>query len=848
MAQRKRLGTSGLRNRLSVLLAVGMLVAIAGIGDVGAAGEPLGRVQRLIPPDPIDGAEFGTAVAIDGETLVIGSPYEDWGGEASRGAVDVYHRDPDRGMWVHAQRLTDPTPAGNDWFGRSVAVEGSTIVVGTPLEGAVHLFELDPMTLLWGYSATLTGGGATWFGFAIDLDGDILVVGAHVDERVFVFRHGPTGWVEDAGSPLENPDVGDGDFFGYAVAVSGDWIAVGAPRDGGAGADAGIVQVFEYSGSSWEYAQPLGTAADAPAAGAGLGSSIAMSSLTIAAGAQSDDTTGVNRGSIHVFTLNPMLGVWASVQPPLLDASGDAANGDHLGWSVAMNADRIVAGAPSPVGSVVMFDLVSGFWSFAGRLESDLPQKVGYLGADVDLDGNWIVGGAPYEDHEGGADQGTVYLFAETVPPVVTISSPLDGEEYEIYSLVLTDYACTDEGTGVASCFAFGPSGSPLYTGEIGDHDFWAQAYDNVGNWTAEKATYTVVDTGLPDVDLKVPADGASFEQGTTVAADFGCEDAGSGIDSCLGTVPDGYPIDTSMAGGPYEFTVTATDNAGNTTAVTHRYSVVPGTCNGLPVTLVVPPGGDRFDGTEEDDVILGTDGPDVISGLGGNDTICGEGGDDLVLGGPGDDTLLGGDGNDKLRGAAGDDTLLGEGGSDRLLPETGNDTADGGAGSDIVDYLAGKGPVVVDLSAGTAVYSPIGGGVWTHTLVLVEKADGTRYDDSLTGDWKRNVLRGKQGVDQIWGLGGDDDLIGGTHDDTILGGDGDDLVKGQANDDVLRGEGGADKVVGGAGNDTLRGGFGDDLLIGGLKAHLASFVNALDGGAGWDTCRWEAFTSDCEQ
>jgi Ca2+-binding RTX toxin-like protein len=307
------------------------------------------------------------------------------------------------------------------------------------------------------------------------------------------------------------------------------------------------------------------------------------------------------------------------------------------------------------------------------------------------------------------------------------------------------------------------------------------------------------------------------------------------------GTTPaiDGEKL---VIGSPYEHW------AGEESRGAADPSAVPvlGTCNGLPVTLVVPPGGGRFDGTNGDDVILGTDGPDEIRGLGGNDTICGEGGDDLLLGGPGDDTLLGGDDNDKLRGAAGDDLLLGGAGSDRLLPEIGNDIVDGGSGSDIVDYLAGKGPVTVDLPFGTATYTPPGES-WTHTLSLIEKADGTRYDDTLIGNAKRNVLRGKQGVDHIWGFFGDDDLIGGTGDDVISGGLGADLLKGQADNDVMWGDEDGDKLVGGNGNDTLSGGAGDDLLIGGLKTHLGTFFNSLDGGDGVDTCRWEAFTTDCE-
>ena len=269
-------------------------------------------------------------------------------------------------------------------------------------------------------------------------------------------------------------------------------------------------------------------------------------------------------------------------------------------------------------------------------------------------------------------------------------------------------------------------------------------------------------------------------------------------------------------------------------------------TCGGKAATIYGTQWNDDLTGTAGDDVIVGLGGDDVIKGFGGDDFLCGGDGDDVLLGGPGADSLDGGDGKDRLRGAAGDDLLDGGPGPDRLLPESGNDTVNGGAGSDLVDYLAADGPVVVDLTAGTATYTPPGDS-WTHTLVAVEKVDGSSFDDVLRGDGKRNVLRGKQGADQIWGYGGDDDLIGGLGVDVVHGGHGDDLVKGQADDDALHGEADADKLVGGNGNDSLYGGLGDDLLIGGLKSHLGTYLNTLDGGDGFDTCRWELTAINCE-
>jgi len=355
-------------------------------------------------------------------------------------------------------------------------------------------------------------------------------------------------------------------------------------------------------------------------------------------------------------------------------------------------------------------------------------------------------------------------------------------------------------------------------------------AADPGGPYQADDPSWVSLDgSGSSDPDGEI----------TSWAWDFGDGSSGTGsYVSHFYDTPGVYTVELTVADDEG-----ATDTA--TTTVSIGYAGI--SCAGLAVTAVVPAGGAPFVGTPNDDVILGTSGADDVSGGGGNDTICGLGGDDvlsggpgedLLLGGPGDDVLDGGDDNDKLRGAAGDDTLDGGAGSDRMLPENGNDIVDGGPGSDIVDYLAGQGPVTADLAAGTAVYRP-GGDTWTHTLVLVEKVDGSSYADTLSGDWKRNVLRGKQGDDVITGAGGNDDLIGGTGDDRIEGGDGDDLVKGQANDDVMYGGGESDRLVGGSGNDDLFGDAGDDTLIGGLIRHEGLFSNTMDGGAGDDVCRW---------
>ena len=79
-----------------------------------------------------------------------------------------------------------------------------------------------------------------------------------------------------------------------------------------------------------------------------------------------------------------------------------------------------------------------------------------------------------------------------------------------------------------------------------------------------------------PTITLTTPAEGAVYTLGQVVLASYACQDeaGGSGIAACVGTVPNGSPIDTGSVGAK-TFTVNAADNAGNFVSLTHHYNVV---------------------------------------------------------------------------------------------------------------------------------------------------------------------------------------------------------------------------------------------------------------------------------
>jgi hypothetical protein len=175
----------------------------------------------------------------------------------------------------------------------------------------------------------------------------------------------------------------------------------------------------------------------------------------------------------------------------------------------------------------------------------------------------------------------------DTTPPTVDLRSPVQGAQVPQGAEVVVDFDCADEGSsGLASCVGTTADGATLDTSELGDVSVAVTARDHAGNETVVTHTITVVDETDPEASIASPQDGAEYERGEHVAADYSCADeaGGSGIESCVGDVPKGADVDTSTL-GEHSFTVEATDRAGNTGSATVNYTVVDTTAPEIAVT-----------------------------------------------------------------------------------------------------------------------------------------------------------------------------------------------------------------------------------------------------------------------
>ena len=153
-------------------------------------------------------------------------------------------------------------------------------------------------------------------------------------------------------------------------------------------------------------------------------------------------------------------------------------------------------------------------------------------------------------------------MGCDMVPPTVDLRSPADGSHVRQNGPLEVDFSCADTGgSELASCVGSAADGALLDTSRLGDVTVTAR--DHAGNQTVVQNTVTVVDETSPTVSVTTQAEGATYELGAQVLADYECADEpnGSGLDSCDGSVADGAAVDTGSL-GQKTFTVNASDHA----------------------------------------------------------------------------------------------------------------------------------------------------------------------------------------------------------------------------------------------------------------------------------------------
>lgn len=415
-------------------------VALACIAPHGAAGI---EDAKLLPANLLGGDQLGYSADISGNTLVLGARGDGDQG-ASAGSVAVFVRS--AGVWTEQAELHADDGVQGLTFGSSVAIDGDTVVVGAMEAGffgagSAYVFVRNGST--WSQEAKLVPSAPRSigsFGASVDIDGETVIVGAPHPQNLlpaegdaYIYVRSGTTWTEQ--ERLLADDGGPGDWFGTNVAISGDLAVVGASKFDTPSTDAGAAYVFSRTGAVWS--QKAKILADG---GAGLdrfGASVDIDGDTIAVGAWGDDDLGGGSGSVRIY--RDMAGTWVE-EDKLLASDGDA--GAFFGGSVELSGDSLVVGANNAealvpnVGAAYVFARTVTTWSEVTKLVSSDGASSDSFAYSVGLDDDTVIIGAQLAD--GTANQsGAGYVF-ENVVGVVDYGAGCPGTGGVVPAITMT--------------------------------------------------------------------------------------------------------------------------------------------------------------------------------------------------------------------------------------------------------------------------------------------------------------------------------------------------------------------------------------------------------------------------
>jgi hypothetical protein len=365
------------------------LSLMAMLAAVPAVAADWVQQQKIVSTPRGAGAQFGNAVAISGNTMIIGARHDSTTASQA-GAAVVYVRNGSN--WTQQAKLLANDGAPGDKFGYSVAISDNTIVVG-----------------------------------AYNDDGAFADTGS-----AYVFIRNGSIWTLQ--QKLVAADGTASDEFGNAVAIQGDLVAVGAHfADLPGNAAAGSVYVFQRSGAAWTPTQKLIAIPGpfpvppgfvqkpfvnySPILGDHFGESIAMNGGRMAVGASTSDLPATSAGAVYVFAASG--GGYALQQKLVIDGG---TNGDLFGCSVALEGttliggareDSLVIGKPA-YGAAYVFEFDGALWISQGKLMAADGATVDRFGWSVAASKNVVAIGAREDDTTAGPDAGSVYVFVRS--------------------------------------------------------------------------------------------------------------------------------------------------------------------------------------------------------------------------------------------------------------------------------------------------------------------------------------------------------------------------------------------------------------------------------------------------
>ena len=392
--------------------------------------EASAKAKAIVPnaylkPRNTGAGDFFATLAVSGDTVVVGAPFEDStankvngnaGSNSARNSGAAYVFVKSSGQWVQQAYLKASDGAAGDQFGFSVAISGDTVVVGAYAAGDITTA-----------TATTPATQTQYVGAA------------------YVFTRSAAKWTQQ---PILTPTVKSivGDAFGYSVAVAGNTAVIGAIGESTTKASkpgvapvvraipAGAAYVFFRASTTWSQQGYL--KASRPEANDQFGIAVAVSGDTVVVGAPNESGNGEGAdggqsnnlakasGAAYVFTRSAT--TWRA-QAYLKPSNTDA--GDQFGRAVGISGERVIIGAPGEASSARRVDgnprnnraPNAGAAYVFSRTKAKTWRQQAYLKANesgagdsfgfaVAISGSTAVVGAMNED-SGGKNAGAAHIY-----------------------------------------------------------------------------------------------------------------------------------------------------------------------------------------------------------------------------------------------------------------------------------------------------------------------------------------------------------------------------------------------------------------------------------------------------
>jgi choice-of-anchor B domain-containing protein len=387
---------------------------------------------------------FGEAVAASGREIYVGQPGNVYG----PGVVYVFRPDA-RGVWRAATKLTMSGATNGDGFGSALAIAGTTLIVGSAKadsgRGAVYLFAREG-TAGWRESGRITAADrqpGDGFGSTILVSGDRAFISTGPQRRrgaVYVFRRTGDTWAAE--TTFAPSDTMPNAAFGSALAASGSRLMIGSSR-----ADSGTGAVYVYNrdaSGAWNMEIRIPSPGPTTGRGAQFGSAILLRGDTAVIGATNDRVAG----AVWVFARDTTSGRWNPVTRAL---PFDGSFGARFGTALAEVGNELwVGGVGSNAFQGRVYRLTrdsTGFtgstkMGFAGLNDGDR------FGSRIVVSGSLVAITVGNKDYGEGA----VALFTRRPTGGWALAARLEGDVTSLPSITGAQRECAGGKVQIFSC------------------------------------------------------------------------------------------------------------------------------------------------------------------------------------------------------------------------------------------------------------------------------------------------------------------------------------------------------------------------------------------------------------